>query len=89
MAASLSGVKGLLHLSGRKKESCIWDYFKYDMVSDLTTCMVDVSPRMLETADTAQTGNDLPSSKCGRKLSGKNPTNLKTHLRALPVVKMI
>jgi hypothetical protein len=45
----------------------VWDHFSYDAVSDKCTCNV-----------IAVEGTD---TKCGRKISGKNSTNMKTHLK--------
>ncbi len=93
--------KGLLHLSGRKKESCVWDYFVYDSVADTATCIVNVKSghsHNLSSASTSSavsvannTGQDQVSSqstevqKCGRILVGKNSTNLRTHLKLHPL----
>ncbi len=49
-------------LCGRKQESEVWKYFKYDSLTDRSVCIVD-------------------TEKCGRKMVGKNPTNLKGHLK--------
>ena len=43
---------------GRKPQSAVWNYFKYDSVINKSGCNL-----------------------CEKKLSGKNSTNLKTHLR--------
>ena len=51
---------------GRKRHSPIWDYFEYDSVSDKSKCLV------VENNNTA----------CGAVIKGKNPTNLKVHLRS-------
>lgn len=51
--------------SGRKKESSVWRYFTYDDVTDKSKCKVE----------------SVKSGKqCTVQLSGKNATNLKTHL---------
>ena len=57
-------------ISGRKKESCIWEYFKYNDIVDKSTCQVDNN-----------------SVICGRLISEKNSTNLKTHLKSRHLVK--
>ena len=51
---------------GRKRHSPIWDYFEYDAVSDKSKCLV------VETDNTT----------CGALIKGKNPTNLKVHLKS-------
>jgi hypothetical protein len=55
---------------GRHKESPIWNFYHYDASTDKSRCTVIVAA-------------DGSSSKreCGRLLSGKNPTNLKVHLK--------
>lgn len=47
--------------AGRKKECTVWQWFTYDDIQAKSTCLA-------LTTD----GKD-----CGRKLAGKNPTNLK------------
>lgn len=50
---------------GRKRQSPIWNYFKYDEETDKSKCLV------------VESGCKI----CGVLLKGKNPTNLKVHLR--------
>lgn len=64
--------KGLLHLSGRHKESAIWEFFDYDMANDKSMCLVKIS---------AHGASSSSVTACNRKLAGQNPTNLKSHLR--------
>lgn len=54
-------------LSGRKRESGIWDYFMYNKDTDKSECKVVL-------------GNK--DKICGKPVSGKNATNLKAHVRA-------
>jgi len=51
---------------GRKRHSPIWDFFEYDCVNNKSKCLV------VEAGDTM----------CGILLKGKNPTNLKVHLKS-------
>ena len=51
---------------GRKRQSPIWDYFEYDSVSDKSKCLVV----------------DDDDTPCPVSLKGKNPTNLKVHLKS-------
>ncbi|XP_049322708.1 uncharacterized protein LOC125782495 [Astyanax mexicanus] len=51
---------------GRKRQSPIWDFFEYDCEKDKSKCLV------------VETGDKI----CGVLLKGKNPTNLKVHLRS-------
>lgn len=52
--------------AGRKRHSPIWDYFEYDPLIDKSKCIV------------MRTDGNI----CGMQLKGKNPTNLKVHLRS-------
>lgn len=52
---------------GRKRQSPIWDFFEYDEEIDKSKCLV------------VETDCD---KICGLLLKGKNPTNLKVHLRS-------
>jgi hypothetical protein len=51
--------------SGRKRDSPIWQYFVYDAPTDKSRC----------------SALDSNGVQCTRTMSGKNPTNLATHLR--------
>lgn len=51
---------------GRKWQSPIWDFFEYDSETDRSKCIV------------LEAGHKI----CGTVLRGKNPTNLKVHLRS-------
>src|ERR1043165_8457940 len=55
----------LTHLSGRKRESGIWEYFTYKADKDKSQCTV----------------LDEKGSACGHEVSGKNATNLRAHVR--------
>jgi hypothetical protein len=66
--------KGLLHLTGRRKESAIWDYFKFEAATNKSICQVTVSAK-------CRVEGVEKSEICGAKLSGQNASNLKTHLR--------
>ena len=46
----------------------MWEYFKYDRDLDESICQIEIPLG--------------PDSMCGKSISGKNPTNLKQHLRA-------
>ena len=52
-----------LNLRGRPKTSGVWEYFKFNIDTGFSQCVVRV---------------DI--NTCGRKFSGRNPTNLKSHL---------
>jgi hypothetical protein len=54
-------------LSGRKRDSGIWDYFIYKKDIDKSECKVV----------------DSNGKVCGKAVAGKNATNLKAHVRAL------
>ena len=56
----------MLQISGRHKESIIWDYFDYDESMGKSICRVQISNNTV----------------CNVKLEGQNPSNLKTHLKA-------
>lgn len=69
--------------SGRHKESKIWDYFSYDSISDKSRCVVVVR---MATDSLAALDVDAGTQfqTCGKLLSVKNPTDLKTHLKTFP-----
>ena len=52
-------------LSGRRRESLIWDFFEYDEARDKSRCRVLM---------------DKGEKHCDAQLTGKNPTNLSNHL---------
>jgi hypothetical protein len=52
-----------LNAGGRPKTSGVWEYFKFNIDTGYSECVVDVGTKL-----------------CGKKFSGRNPTNLKTHL---------
>jgi hypothetical protein len=54
-------------LSGRKRESGIWDYFTYNKDTDKSECKVIAKSDKV----------------CGKLVAGKNATNLKAHVRAV------
>ena len=51
---------------GRPKSSDVWEFFKYNVDSNASECLIEV--------DNAK--------KCGKLLIGRNPTNLKRHMKA-------
>ena len=53
---------------GRPKSSGVWDYFKYDVNKNQTQCMIVVSTKS--------------NNVCGKVITGRNPTNLKSHMQA-------
>jgi len=53
-------------LSGRKKESTVWDYFTYNALTNKNVCKVL---------------NDKGDA-CGCEISGKKTSNLKTHVKS-------
>lgn len=57
-----------VQLPGRPTRSLVWEYYTYDRVVDKSICQVEKSPS--------------PDGMCSKSISGKNPTNLKQHLRA-------
>lgn len=56
--------------SGRKCESTVWKFFKYEKSCDKSTCLVAIK--------TEANGNPI---QCGEEIKGKFTTNLKNHLR--------
>jgi DNA-binding PucR family transcriptional regulator len=58
--------------SGRKQESNIWKYFKYDASSNKSICIVQTKK-----------DNDMgDAATCGQQLMAKNASNLKYHMRS-------
>jgi hypothetical protein len=55
---------------GRHKDSPIWNFFKYDAAVDKSTCLISVS-----------SDSEAGMRSCDKQLAGKNPTNLKVHLK--------
>src|SRR6218665_3635016 len=55
-------------LAGRKKESPVWEFFKYCTETDKSVCQVR---------------DGKTEEKCGTALSGKNSSNLISHLQRL------
>ena len=53
-------------LSGRKRDSLLWDFFTYDAGCDKSSCMVV---------------DDKTKLECGAKITGKNTSNLGSHLK--------
>ena len=51
---------------GRRRQCPIWDFFEYDSETNKCKCLAEI-----------KTGEI-----CGALLKGKNPTNLKAHLRS-------
>jgi hypothetical protein len=62
-------------LSGRKRESAVWQYFKEQAHIGKTKCRV----------------KDAKDKTCGMLIKGKNTTNLKSHLEVYhePLYKQI
>ena len=50
--------------AGRKRPSSVWTYFRYCTEKDKSVCTV----------------NNKSGAECGKELTGKNTTKLKTHL---------
>jgi hypothetical protein len=57
---------GKLTFGGRPKSSGVWDHFKYDIDENVSECIVETSADKL----------------CGKRIVGRNPTNLKRHLQS-------
>ena len=55
-------------LAGRKKDSSVWEFFVYDSSTNKSKCKA----------------MDSQNKECGIQLSGKNPTNLSSHLKRFP-----
>ena len=53
-------------LAGRKRDSLLWDFFTYDAGCDKSSCMVV---------------DDKTKLECGAKITGKNTSNLGSHLK--------
>jgi len=51
-------------LAGRKRESYVWTYFKYNDEKEKSICIV----------------KNKNGEQCGKEMAGKNTSNLKTHL---------
>lgn len=58
-----------LAISGRRRESTVWDYFVFDAEKVKSICQVEVSVE-----------NSSPRL-CATEIAGKYPTNLKSHLK--------
>lgn len=58
-------------LAGRKRDSCVWNYFVYDEACDKSTCKVNVSVHK----------GDGIGKLCDAQFSGKNTSNLVSHLQ--------
>ena len=58
-----------VQLPGCRTKSLVWEYFKYDRVLDKSICQTQKSPTTLTVI------------VCVERVAGKNPTNLKQHLR--------
>ena len=57
-------------VTGRRRESIVWDYFVFDASKGKSYCQVEVS------------GGSLAGGvKCNVGIAGKFPTNLKAHLK--------
>ena len=68
ISAEVSPGPSLAQLPGRPKRSPVWEYFHYDSAEDRSICQVE---------------NPDTESLCGKSIAGKNPTNLKQHLKAV------
>lgn len=55
-------------MSGRKRESAVWDYYLQDVLKDNSVCKPTVA---------------VNNKQCGRKISGRNCTTALVHLKAL------
>ena len=65
----------VLCLSGRKKEHPVWDYFKYNIVENVSICQIHAKAK--------QPTYDLECEDitvCGESITGANSTNLVSHL---------
>ena len=52
-------------LGGRRRESCVWDFFEYNETTDKSQCLVV---------------DEKSGKRCNVNLSGKNTTNLINHI---------
>lgn len=84
-------------MNGTKKntgwQKCIiWEYFKYNLVSNKSTCQVETTEAVKTENHSDDVRPDEDSSQkignrtsttvwCNKELAGKNPTNLKNHLK--------
>ena len=55
-------------ITGRRRESFVWDYFIFDPTKGKSICQVEVQ-------------SDTSVVKCCAEITGKFPTNLKAHLK--------
>ena len=62
---------GLGLSTGRRRESVVWDYFVYDVDEGKSVCQVELA---------SGAGSDA-TRKCGTKIAGKFPTNMKAHIK--------
>ena len=53
-------------LAGRKRDSAVWEWFKYDEAANKSICTVT---------------DGSSQKRCNAKLTGKNTSNLVAHLR--------
>ena len=63
---SKAGVGLSKMFAGRKRESLVWNYFKYDVTTNKSVCLAKKDSNV-----------DGAINQCGFQLAGKNPTNLK------------
>jgi len=56
---------------GRRIESDVWRYFKFDTVANRSSCVIAKED----------------GEACGKSFKGKNPTNLKSHLQSQHAVE--
>lgn len=61
-------------MSGRKRSSGVWNFFKYDELTGKSIC------NLLNKEGSKNFDNDI-QTKCEHNISGKNSTNLKQHLK--------
>ena len=69
----------MLSSCGRPKESLVWQYFKYDAITDHSMCLVETSNLNTNEADSGTSG--ITAVKCNARIKGKNSTNLITHFK--------
>lgn len=68
ISAEVSPGPSLAQLPSCPKRSPVWEYLHYDSAEDRSLCQVE---------------NPDTESLCGESIVGKNPTNLKQHLKAV------
>lgn len=66
--------------AGRPRKCAVWDYFNYDSTNNKSVCQVVINISAQSRASSPDLSPTTPSV-CGHRISGKFPTNMKSHLK--------